>query len=91
MKPVVQARLDEETRAALGRLVRANGWTVSKVVREGIHSLARQSKKNKPIRIVGLGKYDSGMPDLASNKKHLAGLGMSSMPGGKEKRRVRGR
>lgn len=89
MKTVVQLRLDEETRAELGDLVRANGWTVSKALREGIHSLARQIKKDKPLKIIGLGKYDSGISDLASNKKHLAGLGLNSMPGGKARRRAK--
>lgn len=91
MKTVVQARLDEEAQAALGRLVRTNGWTVSKAVREGLLSLDGQAEKARPIKIVGLGKYDSGISDLASDKRHLAGLGLSSMPGGKVRRKARGR
>ena len=91
MKTMVQARLDEETRTVLGRLVRANGWSVSKAVREGIHALAGQTDRAKAIKIIGLGKYDSGITDLASNKKHLAGLGVSSMSRSKVKRTVRGR
>lgn len=91
MNTVVQARLDEEAQAALGRLLRANGWSVSKAVREGILSLAARAEQAKPIKIVGLGKYDSGISDLASNKKHLAGLGLSSMPRGKVKRKAGGR
>jgi len=91
MNTVVQARFDEEAQEALGRLLRENGWTVSKALREGVLSLAGQSEKPKPIKIIGLGKYDSGISDLGSNKKHLAGLGRSSMPGGKIKRKTRGR
>jgi hypothetical protein len=91
MNTVVQARFDEEAQAALGKLVREKGWTVSKALREGVLSLAGQSERSQPIKIIGLGKYDSGISDLASNKKHLAGLGLSSMPGGKIKRKTRSR
>lgn len=88
---MVQARLDEETQAALDRLVRGKGWSASKVVREGIHLLASREKVAKPIKIIGLGMFDSGIPDLGSNKKHLAGLGLSSLPGAKGLRKAKGR
>lgn len=91
MKATIQARLDAETQAVLARVLRDNGWTVSKAVRQGIHALGGRTEKTKPIKIIGLGKYDSGIPDLASNKKHLAELGLSSMPGGKPPRGSRGR
>lgn len=34
-------------------------------------------KPSKRLKIVGTGKYRSGVPDLASNKKYLAGFGKS--------------
>jgi hypothetical protein len=32
-------------------------------------------KPRKQIEIIGTGQFDSGIPDLGSNKKHLKGLG----------------
>ena len=45
-------------------------------------------KKTKPIEIIGTGMFDSGIPDLATNKKHLEGLGKSSM--GRKYRKITG-
>ncbi len=84
MKTSVQARLDEETRAALDLLKKRHGWSTSQVVREGLQLLARQAAK--PVKIIGLGKYDSGLTDLGSNKKHLEGFGLNSGIGRKPKR-----
>ncbi|MGH9607017.1 MAG: hypothetical protein ACRD3N_15120 [Terracidiphilus sp.] len=78
MKTMVQARLDEETQAALERLVRRRGWSASRAVREGLQLLVRQEGAPKPMEIVGLGQFDSGFTDLGSNKKHLQALGMNS-------------
>jgi hypothetical protein len=69
----VQARLDANTEKALARLVDQMGLSPSMVVREGIRLLAASQPKNR--RIVGLGKFSSGVPDLGSNKKHLKGFG----------------
>jgi hypothetical protein len=69
----VQARLDEETRKTLARLVDQLGVSPSTVVREGIRLLAASQPKSR--RIAGLGKFSSGVPDLGSNKKHLKGFG----------------
>jgi predicted transcriptional regulator len=87
MKTSVQARLDEETRAELDKLVRLRGMTTSDVVREGIHLLARRSEADAPIKIAGLGKYDSGLTDLGSNKKHLANYGRSAVIGSRPGRK----
>jgi len=77
MTTTVQARLDEETLATLDRL-RLSGLRTSDVIRKGIHLVAKEAEGAKPIEIIGLGKYDSGITDLGSNKKHLAGLGLKS-------------
>ena len=37
-------------------------------------------KKTKTQRILGIGRFSSGVPDLASNPKHLEGFGQDSMP-----------
>jgi hypothetical protein len=91
MGATVQARLDEETQATLERLVRRHGMKPSVVVREGIRLVAKEVGAGKPIEIIGLGKYDFGVGDLSTNKKYLAGLGRSSMPGGKPRRKLKDR
>jgi hypothetical protein len=69
----VQARLDANTEKTLTRLVDQMGLSPSMVVREGIRLLAASQPKSR--KIVGLGKFASGVPDLGSNKKHLRGFG----------------
>jgi hypothetical protein len=34
-------------------------------------------KNGKRIKIIGTGQFDSGIPDLATNKKHMEGFGKS--------------
>ena len=75
MANTVQTRLDLESRRALDRLTRRLGWTPSRVIREGIRVLDSCYRSNRKQRIVGLGKFSSGIPDLASNKAHLKGFG----------------
>jgi hypothetical protein len=74
MKGVVQARLDAESREALAGLVRRLGWRPSRVVREALRLLAA-CQPGGSRRIVGLGKFASGVPDLGSNKSRLKGFG----------------
>jgi hypothetical protein len=69
----VQARLDADTGKTLTRLVNQLGMSPSMVLREGIRLLAASQPKSR--KIVGLGKFASGISDLGSNKKHLAGFG----------------
>ncbi len=71
----VQARLDEATERELDRLVRQLGWSSSRVVREAIRVLAASHPRPGRKRIMGLGQFDSGIPDLGSNKAHLEGFG----------------
>jgi Arc/MetJ-type ribon-helix-helix transcriptional regulator len=75
MKTVVQARLDEDTQKDLDRLIKSLGLSASDVVREGIRLMKEQHAKSHPRKIVGLGQFDSGIPDLGSNKKHMKGYG----------------
>ena len=90
MTTTVQARLDEKTQAALDRL-RQSGLRTSEVIRKGIHLVAQEAEGTRPIKLIGLGKYDFGVTDLATNKKYLADLGRSSMPSGKPKQKPKGR
>jgi len=72
---IVHARLDEETQALLDELSEALRWNSSKVIRESLKSLASCTPQIRAKRMVGVGKFSSGITDLASNKKHLKGFG----------------
>lgn len=52
----------------------------STIVRRGA-STAKDSSRglDHPRKLIGIGMFDSGIPDLGSNKKHLEGLGQKSM------------
>jgi hypothetical protein len=75
MKANVQARLDRQTQIALERLVHRLGWSPSRVIREGVHVLAACYGSPSAKRVIGVGRFTSGLPDLGSNKKHLQGFG----------------
>ena len=83
MKTSVQTRLDEKTQAALDRLVRANGWTVSRIIRESILQMDEKREPKRRRKLIGIGEFDSGVHDLATNKKYLEGLGVKSMGRGR--------
>ena len=71
----IQARLDPDSQKALERLASRLGWSPSKIVREGIRLLESCYGQSAGQRIVGLGKFSSGVRDLGSNKRHLKGFG----------------
>lgn len=75
MSRIIQARIDEETESLLSQLQLRLGWSDSQIVREGIKALGVLSAPSRRKKIVGLGKFSSGVTDLASNKKHLKGYG----------------
>jgi len=75
MRATIQARLDDRSRKRLVALVRGLGWTPSQVVREGLRILEATRLRKKKQRIIGLGRFRSGVPDLGSNKKHLRDFG----------------
>ena len=75
MSRVVQARLDEETDSLRSQLQQQLGWSNSKIVREGIKAIAHLLPRKGRRKIVGLGKYDTGIPDLSTNKKYMEGFG----------------
>jgi hypothetical protein len=74
MPGTIHARLDPETERMLRRLQRHFGWSDSQVVREGIKVLNGLTARGRR-RVVGLGRFSSGIPDLGSNKTHLKGFG----------------
>jgi len=72
---VVQTRLDDETSAVLKDLTTALQWTESQTIRHSLKLLASCTPKLRMRRIVGIGKFSSGLHNLGSNKKHLNGFG----------------
>jgi hypothetical protein len=85
MKTSVQARLDPESQAALEKLVRRLGWSQSKVVREGIRLVDKHHTVPSRPKLIGVGMFDSGIPDLATNKKYMEDFGRHSLGKGSRK------
>lgn len=77
MPSSIHARLDEETEAMCAQLKKLEGWTDSEIVRRGIKLLAAVTPRKGKRRFTGVGKYDSGVPDLSTNKAHMEGFGES--------------
>ena len=75
MSRIIQARLDRITEEICEKLQKQLGWTNSQVVREGIKSLSGLIRSNGRRKLIGQGKYKSGIPDLATNKKYLDDYG----------------
>lgn len=75
MRSVVQARLNPDSQKALERLAARLGWSQSQIVREGIRLLESCYGQGTGQRIVGLGKFSSGVRCLGPNKRHLKGFG----------------
>jgi len=77
MNEIVHARLDDHTRKIMRRLQRRHGWSESDIVRHGIRALGDTElpPDQRSKRIVGLGKFASGIRDLGSNKAHLRDFG----------------
>jgi hypothetical protein len=74
MSRMIHARLDPDTERMLRRLEQHFGWSDSQVVREGIKILNGLTLRGRS-RVVGMGRFSSGLPDLGSNKSHLKGFG----------------
>jgi hypothetical protein len=75
MRSVIQARLDDRSRKRLVVLVKELGLTPSQVVREGLRILEANYVRRKKRGIIGLGKFESRLPDLGSSKEHLKDFG----------------
>lgn len=78
MSKILHARVDAETERKLEELKRRFGWNDSQVVRQGIRSLASVLVPSGHSRIVGLGRFESGVSDLGSNKGRLEGFGVET-------------
>jgi len=75
MSRVIHARLDAEAEDVRRELTRRLRWTDSKLVREAIKALAGRLAGAPRRAIVGQGEFQSGVPDLGSDEKHLKGFG----------------
>ena len=75
MAKVVQARLDDQTDRILAELRQRTRLSDSELIRRGIRSLAVLPAAGSGPRVIGIGRFDSGVPDLGSNKAHLKGFG----------------
>src|SRR5579872_1505453 len=82
VKTSVQARLDRRSQAALERLVKHLGWSPSKVVREGVGLLPACYGTPSRRKVVGTGRFASGLTDLGSNEKRLEGFGRETSSSG---------
>lgn len=75
MARVVQARLDDKTEKLLGELRRRTRLSESELVRRAIRSLAVIPAPTGGPRVIGIGRFASGVRDLGSNKAHLKHFG----------------
>jgi ribbon-helix-helix CopG family protein len=75
MGKVVQARLDDQTDQMLAELRRRTHLSDSELIRRGIRSLAVLPAAGGGPRVIGIGRFQSGVADLGSNKTHLRGFG----------------
>lgn len=75
---LVQARLDAATAAQLDEMRAQTGMTSSEILRRALAMFASTLPAyRKSRKIVGLGRFASGVRDLGSNKRHLDGFGES--------------
>lgn len=79
MKTSVQARLDPESQAALETLTRRLGMSPSEVVRASLRLMVQQHPAPQKKKFLGIGKFASGIGDLATNKKHMEGFGLTRL------------
>jgi hypothetical protein len=74
-RDIVRVQLDAETRLTLDRLRRSTGLTDSELVRRALRAFADREARGSRPRTFGLGQFESGVSDLATNRSHLAGFG----------------
>jgi hypothetical protein len=52
------------------------------VVREGIRLMDKRHQAPPWGKLIGAGMFDSGIPDLATNKKYMEGFGSKGLKQG---------
>lgn len=75
MSHLIHARLDDDTNSLREQLQRRFGWNDSQIVREGIKALSSKTVRRGKRKILGQGKFASGIGDLSSNPRHMEGYG----------------
>jgi hypothetical protein len=75
----IRIRVDEPTRKRLAQLVKQLGWSPSEVVREGLRVLAACRLGMEWDRIIGLGKFASGIPTSAP-RRNTSGISEGEIP-----------
>jgi len=75
MPSTVQARLDDRETKSLRAIANRLGWSPSRVVREGLRLLAACYLGDGRRQVIGLGKFESGVVDLGSDRRHLKDFG----------------
>jgi hypothetical protein len=75
MARIIHARLDGPTEQILVQIEKRLGWSDSQIVREGIKALHSLLPPRGRRKVVGMGRFESGIPDLGSTRKHLEGFG----------------
>jgi hypothetical protein len=79
MKTTIQARLDPESQQALETLTRRLGLSPSEIVRASLRLMIKQHMIPPKKKFLGVGKFESGVGDLATNKKHMEGFGLTRL------------
>lgn len=79
MGATVQVRLDAEMQEKLNRAARRLGLSRSEALREGIRLVDKRASAHTVPRLIGIGCFDSGINDLATNKGHMKDFGVRSM------------
>jgi hypothetical protein len=79
-KATVQARLDPESQEALETLTRRLGISRSEVIRASLRfmfSIQPAEPRMPAPKFLGIGQFDSGIPDLSTNKKYMEDFGLT--------------
>ena len=71
----VSFKLPEDLDDALNELARSRGASRSALVREALESLAKGNRRSVTSLAGNLVGAVEGPPDLATNRKHMAGYG----------------
>jgi hypothetical protein len=77
MATTVQARLDKRSLEALQRLQARRGATASQIIRDSLIQADREAPAEAPPKFLGIGSFDSGLGDLATNKKYMEDFGLT--------------
>jgi len=71
----VEGVADPKTAELLVRLRRRFGWSDSEIIRRGIRALFKTEPSPRPMKIVGVGEFASGVDDFLSKADPLRGFG----------------